>query len=193
MVRILISLYDRYLDPSEVGSLTLLVTRPLCRLNADHVYLRNCILCTVRFTTKLVLPVYFADSKGNWGIDPCLWPPCSPASHVSWLQLLARSLLTMSQLKLPTVLSFFFFFTTHCSYFITLLADHWVSRPLKVQLPTNQKMNDISLWSCFPKNSSFWLSFLKPLPYSSHPRESLQFMLKATFSDLKIISEENSL
>lgn len=96
-VRILGSLYSRSQDPSEVGSLTLLVRRPLCGLNPD---------CDP-FTTKLVLPVYFADSKGNWGMDPCLWP-CFPAGHVLWLQLLARALLTMSQLKLPTVLFFFF-------------------------------------------------------------------------------------
>lgn len=161
-VRTLGSLYSRSQDPSEVGSLTLLVRRPLCGLNPD---------CDP-FTTKLVLPVYFADSKGNWGMDPCLWP-CFPAGHVLWLQLLARALLTMSQLKLPTVLFFFFFYYP---LFLFHNPTCWSLSQRTLESPaalTNQKTNDVSLWFCFPNNPSYWLSFLKPLPYSSHlKRES---------------------
>lgn len=96
------------------------MTRPFYSLNSDSVYVMNCILCIVRFTTKFVLLVYFADSEEKLGC----WPlPCAP--HLCWPCLITSN---VGHIPWPWVN------WNHCSYFTTPLSDHQVSRSLKIQL-----------------------------------------------------------
>lgn len=73
-------------------------------------------------------------------------------------------------------LFFFFFFFFYYPLFLFHNPTCWSLSQRTLESPaalTNQKTNDVSLWFCFPNNPSYWLSFLKPLPYSSHlKRES---------------------
>lgn len=165
-----------YLDPPcSLASDVARVTRLFCSLNSA--YLMNCLPCIIYFTTKLVFTSLFCRYQGKLRHWPLFCDPFFP-------------LLTMS------------YDSNSWPYPVTLPTDHestettivLISQPHLLTTespvaPSNQKMNDVSLWTCFPSNPSLWLSLLKPLPYSSHLRACLQFMPKARFFDLQIISE----
>lgn len=165
----------KYLDLSAVWSLILLEWLG----GFETLTLMTSTLCIVHITTKFVLLFFFADSKENRGIVPCLMTHPSSADHVLWLQLLA----------IPSDSTCWQWVSRNYSLFLSHNPTCW---PLSQQTlerpaaPTSQKMNDVSLWSCFSSNSFLWLSPLKPLLYSSHLRVCLLFTPKATFSDLQI-------
>lgn len=88
--------------------------------------------CIVYFTTKLLCLVYFAHSKGHWGISPCLVDPPQHPLTMSYDSDCWPYLMTLPAGHESTK-------TTHRSSLTTPLADHRVNQPLKVQLPHRSK------------------------------------------------------
>lgn len=116
-VRTLGSLYSRSQDPSEVGSLTLLVRFKSWLWPFHHKTGFTSLFCRLQ-------------GKLRHGPLPVTVLPCWPRFMTPTF---GQSSADHESTETTHCSFFFFFFTTHCSYFIILRADPWVSGPLKVQ------------------------------------------------------------